>query len=192
MSICRRFTLPGAYPRMHGGNWGIPESIAVDLGLSPHARGKQYLKLHAPGAVGPIPACTGETTQPGWRSWFSGAYPRMHGGNCESSSCNLWCRGLSPHARGKHAIPNACHPSNGPIPACTGETSGTWKVSCALRAYPRMHGGNEQLIEDTSIDGGLSPHARGKLGLITVEGSVPGPIPACTGETCLRNLGSAA
>ncbi len=50
-----------AYPRMRGGNflyftgsWGLP-------GLSPHARGKPFVKYSRKDSHGPIPACAGET-----------------------------------------------------------------------------------------------------------------------------------
>ncbi len=46
-----------------------------------------------------------------------------------------------------------------------------------------MRGGNVADKVSASPDGGLSPHARGKLEVDRVAAFGPGPIPACAGET---------
>ncbi|CAG9932367.1 protein of unknown function [Candidatus Nitrotoga arctica] len=53
------------------------------------------------------------------------------------------------------------------------------------RAYPRERGGNAAKFFVGSIEGGLSPRARGKPIEKLPDGGYQGPIPASAGETYL-------
>ena len=113
-----------AYPRMRGGNSLISSACLMWSGLSPHARGKQALRIWLSGWRGPIPACAGETGRTCSRPNGRRAYPRMRGGNGPTKIKMMVSRGLSPHARGKLAAAWMAATSGGPIPACAGETLG--------------------------------------------------------------------
>ena len=140
---CRRTSpLMRAYPRMHGGNSTAILIISFAAGLSPHARGKRAGRTCGQRGLRPIPACTGETIITAFQFRHDRAYPRMHGGNAWKTIPPPYARGLSPHARGKHAkLTHGLRPW-GPIPACTGETASSTLMAALPWAYPRMHGGN--------------------------------------------------
>ena len=137
-----RGTLPGAYPRMRGGNLANPTTVRPLRGISPHARGKPEAQRAGFWSAGPIPACAGETHPALLDSLLTRAYPRMRGGNLRMRSKNEGINGLSPHARGKLCAVNLGHACGGPIPACAGETTCIHEPPCSWRAYPRMRGGN--------------------------------------------------
>ena len=50
-----------AYPRMRGGNTVGRSTMVLNMGLSPHARGKPSRAAWCACVAGPIPACAGET-----------------------------------------------------------------------------------------------------------------------------------
>ncbi len=111
------------------------------------------------------------------------AYPRMRGGNTELPIYKKGCEGLSPHARGKRGLKARGNREIGPIPACAGETLPVAQQYAAVRAYPRMRGGNLDGIGKQGGGWGLSPHARGKRLMGLIASVILGPIPACAGET---------
>ena len=49
-----------AYPRMHGGTFGMTSCCVLHGGLSPHARGNRLQRMSSGDGSGPIPTCTGE------------------------------------------------------------------------------------------------------------------------------------
>ncbi len=117
-----RWTDPRAYPRMRGGNPLLFDGVRIPAGLSPHARGKPQVGVKVHALSGPIPACAGETIQNPAILDSMGAYPRMRGGNINPITYALTPTGLSPHARGKLLTEMSHTMSEGPIPACAGET----------------------------------------------------------------------
>ncbi len=152
-------------------------------GLSPHARGKLSNQTALDALAGPIPACAGETARSARCAALAGAYPRMRGGNFEPVLGVGLDGGLSPHARGKHALRAVELAGVGPIPACAGETAQHRWLTIPPGAYPRMRGGNFIVDGESRTLTGLSPHARGKLVFHADQGTKKGPIPACAGET---------
>ncbi len=153
------------------------------MGLSPQARGKPVPSdIRAP-LTGPIPAGTGETGREDRWGASIRAYPRRHGGNEECGSIAMACEGLSPQARGKPPVPTPTRCDQGPIPAGTGETTSNERPDRYSGAYPRRHGGNEEMGVCGSAIRGLSPQARGKPSSMRFSRSCSGPIPAGTGET---------
>ena len=111
------------------------------------------------------------------------AYPRMRGGNTIREAVGTLAKGLSPHARGKHAPLRCARTIQGPIPACAGETHGRRGGFRGGGAYPRMRGGNLWVKLRCNDVQGLSPHARGKRQRRVGLRRRLGPIPACAGET---------
>ena len=119
--VRRLIGAPGAYPRMHGGTGALAAGVTAEQGLSPHARGNHGLARAKAGAIGPIPACTGEPLCFARQRPARWAYPRMHGGTASRISLRIHHQGLSPHARGNLEVMVNRHVQPGPIPACTGE-----------------------------------------------------------------------
>ena len=85
--------------------------------------------------------------------------------------------------RGKRHQINVVAADPGSIPACAGET--LWRrMSCAMGGvYPRLCGGNIEIIVDDVPFWGLSPLVRGKRCLSLCLPVPGGSIPACAGET---------
>ncbi len=113
--------LDRAYPRMRGGTPSPHCQVALDLGLSPHARGNRLKCALVLANLGPIPACAGEPACVGADVKPHWAYPRMRGGTTRIVVLTHVKEGLSPHARGNRDAPNARGQQAGPIPACAGE-----------------------------------------------------------------------
>ena len=134
-----------------------------------------------------IPACAGET--PVSRRWqcLPRVYPRVCGGNPFPHLRPIHITGLSPRVRGKpDPIPHQ-RDVEGSIPACAGETVDGFSTVADGGVYPRVCGGNFLPLTPPLLAEGLSPRVRGKLFLI-VCGVLDGrSIPACAGETSLRN-----
>ena len=70
----------GVYPRSRGGT-AVGRTVVMRYkGLSPLARGNQWLWLHAIGRTGSIPARAGEPASLSNHSLIVGVYPRSRGG----------------------------------------------------------------------------------------------------------------
>ncbi len=139
-----RFGCLGAYPRMRGGTDDLPAGLDYAVGLSPHARGNQFVHGGFNAAIGPIPACAGEPASFASQTGLVGAYPRMRGGTVHQSVMKLPATGLSPHARGNRLAAGGQLELVGPIPACAGEPAPCPRTSWRNRAYPRMRGGTKE------------------------------------------------
>ena len=163
--------------------------MAVDFGfeagegLSPLARGKRIPWGVSLVGRRPIPAGAGETRRPCYGHGNVGAYPRWRGGNVLGIVLRSLGRGLSPLARGKHALTTPTAGSLGPIPAGAGETAACTDSHSASKAYPRWRGGNHCGGPGVALQPGLSPLARGKQEVFDLYRSAEGPIPAGAGET---------
>ena len=71
--------------------------------------------------------------------------------------------GLSPRGRGKPLGISSSAYSLRSIPAWAGETATSISCTAALAVYPRVGGGNEDVILPRTLSRGLSPLGRGKL-----------------------------
>ena len=97
-------SIKGAHPRMRGENTDLSRKVVLNLGSSPHARGKQLSDKTTVQAAGLIPACAGKTRPTnGTFFWFQ-AHPRMRGENFRAQNCFADETGSSPHARGKRCL----------------------------------------------------------------------------------------
>ena len=155
--------ITAAHPRMRGEHCRAERGSCLRSGSSPHARGAlRYLVLIC---VSPrlIPACAGSTA-----AWFAVTGVET---------------GSSPHARGAPGRCRDLHVLPGLIPACAGSTPPPGTAHTGPGAHPRMRG--EHRFVDPAPMGteGSSPHARGALGELEVEGRSGGLIPACAGST---------
>ena len=171
------------YPRVYGGNQDVLFRKGEEVGLSPRVRGKRPHTHPTRGPEWSIPACTGETrhrvsARSAWK-----VYPRVYGGNATSRLSTRMFWGLSPRVRGKLVGVGGRRNHGRSIPACTGETNCLQGMWAKDKVYPRVYGGNANVVMATSRQHGLSPRVRGKLepGRQRIVGSRS--IPACTGET---------
>ena len=171
------------YPRVCGGNpWGRIQ-VGFRLSLSPRVRGKPAVAASASAMARSIPACAGETSSPTCARPVGWVYPRVCGGNPNSLVNPFPPQGLSPRVRGKPDTPRYPHRRDRSIPACAGETLGGGIGRLPFRVYPRVCGGNPNIVRQSIRTKGLSPRVRGKLQHDPVENRHHGSIPACAGET---------
>ena len=157
-------------------------------GPSPRARGRRDRCPRRARARGPIPASTGETRPLPWTHRASPAHPREHGGDREAGREGVPVYGPSPRARGRLRLDSTGERAQGPIPASTGETSGSAPATRRCGAHPREHGGDCRPEGSVLSDKGPSPRARGRLTVRLMGGLLRGPIPASTGETLQSRL----
>ena len=142
---------------------------------------------------GPIPARAG---QPGGRwqaGWPTRAYPRSRGATAHAQCCLPHRWGLSPLARGNRQIQRLGQPPPGPIPARAGQPHPHVPYCALQRAYPRSRGATTCALRAGYPGPGLSPLARGNLGLVLLGCGFRGPIPARAGQphgAAARNAGT--
>src|SRR5438067_2349741 len=90
--------------------------------------------------------------------------------------------GLSPPARGNHALAQMARVRVGPIPACAGQPGCPTACGREVQAYPHVHGDTVSSYCARSCNMGLSPRARGN----PLKDEYPviriGPIPTCAGQ----------
>ena len=110
-----------AYPRGRGGTWLSCCRLAKLPGLSPRARGNLSLLVLSLAPAGPIPAGAGEPHGRQGLGIPERAYPRGRGGTPPRLRGHAHIVGLSPRARGNHALAFIVRRLPGPIPAGAGE-----------------------------------------------------------------------
>ena len=184
----RRACWQPVYPRVGGGNIELPPLPEAFEGLSPRGRGKHWDKYCAGGGGGSIPAWAGETRAQAPAANRLEVYPRVGGGNGQSSRPPCRRTGLSPRGRGK---PMIILPPPSPvrsIPAWAGETRHPSVFASVTTVYPRVGGGNASRSARCSSSFGLSPRGRGKLHAFGASDSRPRSIPAWAGETYANTL----
>ena len=182
-----RLPLEGrVYPRVCGGNNAEVDQAVLNHGLSPRVRGKHSLRSHAPSYPGSIPACAGETAWAGRSKRSSRVYPRVCGGNAVGENKRQVAEGLSPRVRGKPSTDAVILGRAGSIPACAGETEIRHGHVLCQRVYPRVCGGNSSGFPGPAGGVGLSPRVRGKRVHTPAGRRANRSIPACAGETFLR------
>ena len=170
---------------MCGGNSDPYPLTGDELGLSPLVRGKPRQPLDRPFFQGSIPACAGETKTLHIKGDMDQVYPRLCGGNRNSTDDKNQRAGLSPLVRGKRQGANVTRSPAGSIPACAGETLFVFSSFFRFWVYPRLCGGNAWNRIEMAGMSGLSPLVRGKPSPRWRGKRRPGSIPACAGETFL-------
>ena len=131
-----------------------------------------------------IPACAGApgaSTIPGKPQRV---YPRLRGGTPQQLQRRLTIHGLSPLARGHHALIANGGTGRGSIPACAGAPCSIGPPQGVIKVYPRLRGGTFNVRLNVAKAVGLSPLARGHPVCPRACGSVSGSIPACAGAPC--------
>ena len=148
---------------MHGETIQLDREGEIEWGLSPHARGNQFVGFPIGVRHGTIPACTGKPHSPPPPHDTPRDYPRMHGETFGLSRLISTAMGLSPHARGNRKMSRNTRSTNGTIPACTGKPNVQRPALVSAGDYPRMHGETRAANDLAAPHYGLSPHARGNL-----------------------------
>ena len=152
------------------------------MGLSPLARGNRRLSGPCCRGKGPIPARAGQPGAAALLAALPGAYPRSRGATRQPGRPIFCNRGLSPLARGNL---NACrwnHADRGPIPARAGQPASRPARRPMNGAYPRSRGATDAGSASLGQSPGLSPLARGNLGLAGDQRGGQRPIPARAGQ----------
>ena len=180
LAVGPRFS--GAYPRSRGGTLPYAVTGCVPTGLSPLARGNHGVPGMTAKPPGPIPARAGEPKARRDHVRHPGAYPRSRGGTGKASSGHVHPVGLSPLARGNLTRYQVAPGMQGPIPARAGEPQPQTRLQRPPRAYPRSRGGTARAVQPDGGAHGLSPLARGNLGVAFATAFALGPIPARAGE----------
>ena len=171
------------YPRTGGGNLNtIPPNRPL-TGLSPHGRGKPAGWAPLRPREWSIPARAGETTRQDAIPPKGEVYPRTGGGNSAGGLLCAQSWGLSPHGRGKHPVDGDESSRQRSIPARAGETYQRGLYRPPAGVYPRTGGGNNSGGLYYLVEGGLSPHGRGKPASPPGQSPAPRSIPARAGET---------
>ncbi len=171
-----------AYPRSRGAtDYDRAGSVSIK-GLSPLARGNP-LRVGVGGRNhGPIPARAGQPTSqtaPDRRRW---AYPRSREATTGARRWPVFVAGLSPLARGNHALPSRMGNRLRPIPARAGQPFRAIDGCRRRRAYPRSRGATLSLSAKIWAMRGLSPLARGNHRRRDDREPPSGPIPARAGQ----------
>ena len=176
------------YPRVCGGNGHSPLVPGYGGGLSPRVRGKLVRWYFIEAKRRSIPACAGETPDPGRPAGRGQVYPRVCGGNHARNTSPAVSRGLSPRVRGKRRRPVRKGGAARSIPACAGETTRGIGIWPRRPVYPRVCGGNWTRLNPSTRGTGLSPRVRGKPAPPPEGGRRIGSIPACAGETAVSRF----
>ena len=171
------------YPRWRGEHFIKRFCGPVRLGLSPLARGTQFLNLSQRRWRRFIPAGAGNTYQPNWASGTLAVYPRWRGEHRALLLVACVIAGLSPLARGTHTAANYGSRNARFIPAGAGNTWRPSSFKASMPVYPRWRGEHGVRRAKISAAFGLSPLARGTPQNQLLSGGWRRFIPAGAGNT---------
>ena len=155
-------------------------------GSSPHVRGTLGLTLDGADVHGIIPACAGNTWSRALRNTWKRDHPRMCGEHQAWKLNGEAIKGSSPHVRGTRVLVRGLVPPRGIIPACAGNTPRMSFFLLLFGDHPRMCGEHPDFTARISACWGSSPHVRGTLCKRFIRVFPIGIIPACAGNTALR------
>ena len=139
-----------------------------------------------------IPACAGNTESASAAPYSAAVHPRVCGEHHCGSPCNCRSGGSSPRVRGTLGRAPLTTPPARFIPACAGNTERHRFDRYAETVHPRVCGEHLPQAPKDIIAHGSSPRVRGTL--------APPPrrpfggrfIPACAGNTTLKNVARSA
>ena len=170
------------YPRTGGGTGVSCFSFGGRMGLSPHRRGNQQLRMRAGPDERSIPAQAGEPAASASIAVTIWVYPRTGGGTSFMPGRLKPSQGLSPHRRGNRRHRRHDRRVVGSIPAQAGEPRASSRSRPRPWVYPRTGGGTFRAGSSASAYGGLSPHRRGNHRQHPRGIEQVGSIPAQAGE----------
>ena len=182
-----RSTHFGSIPARAGQPVVLAKGWYPSSGLSPHARGNREPRQQEALAQGSIPARAGQPPVTDGKERIAEVYPRTRGATAYPESIQRIIRGLSPHARGNLRALAWPVPAPGSIPARAGQPRPAARTRVPPTVYPRTRGATATCTANSRTAIGLSPHARGNLGLPVQRGRLAGSIPARAGQPRARN-----
>ena len=153
------------------------------MGSSPLTRGKLRLCCSEAVRVGLIPAHAGKTPRHAYAYTTSAAHPRSRGENALKPGTRANHSGSSPLTRGKRVGAISAHVAHRLIPAHAGKTWALAPSTQPAPAHPRSRGENASRAVAARAVMGSSPLTRGKLGLLWLQLTRGGLIPAHAGKT---------
>ena len=174
------------HPRMRGEHHWIRPFRRPYTGSSPHARGTLGDPRGHRVALRFIPACAGNTPASFGPQGACPVHPRMRGEHRVRRSFIAVSFGSSPHARGTRGHFNAALVAKRFIPACAGNTRRLSGATATISVHPRMRGEHHAPLPAARTDLGSSPHARGTLPPLVRQVARVRFIPACAGNTLVR------
>ena len=154
-------TPTAVYPRWRGEHASRLSTELNRHGLSPLARGTQWLKYQHSDAPRFIPAGAGNTLPHCYCSLGLPVYPRWRGEHRCGSCFRVNSRGLSPLARGTHVKLAWFEGDERFIPAGAGNTGTLILREIDIAVYPRWRGEHRCWTRHWCVPVGLSPLARG-------------------------------
>ena len=171
------------HPRVRGEQSTTRPRRSSVSGSSPRARGTGHPEEQPGIRPGIIPACAGNR----WKEliWLkkSRDHPRVRGEQLFSGTRSIGKAGSSPRARGTGCVTVKAGCLPGIIPACAGNRDGCIRISHPSRDHPRVRGEQSSSRKACQSLGGSSPRARGTDAPRAGNGSNPGIIPACAGNS---------
>ena len=171
------------HPRSRG-VYGIDlETLPLNRGSSPLARGLLGVGANLARAVRIIPARAGFTYSSGPSSTANGDHPRSRGVYCRTIASVPHMAGSSPLARGLRSPRRTASTRPGIIPARAGFTPEQVPVKVTLRDHPRSRGVYVRGGASKASVAGSSPLARGLQGWGVPLWGAPRIIPARAGFT---------
>ena len=157
-------------------------------GSSPHVRGT-LAKSHGNAPfLRIIPACAGNTRIDAAHHAVTGDHPRMCGEHVFFVLRDVHDVGSSPHVRGTLCDRTGQSQIEGIIPACAGNTCRRRLVYRDQWDHPRMCGEHCRDSNTNISSQGSSPHVRGTLYQGQCIQIVERIIPACAGNTFMREF----
>ena len=115
----------------------------------------------------------------------------MRGDHWQSLSTRFPFAGPPPHARGSRPGPRRPPPRRRPTPACAGITLSESVLRDRAEAHPRMRGDHATPTQNSPMELGPPPHARGSRRVPRLVVHEAGPTPACAGITTTRSAAAA-
>ena len=161
--LCGHFLLLRDHPRVCGEHSGLSSAPNAPDRSSPRVRGTQNIEIIDNLADGIIPACAGNTG--GWQLLVGrhGDHPRVCGEHPRSSSLTMPPAGSSPRVRGTLHVHDVRGGLRGIIPACAGNTTGSFPPAWCRWDHPRVCGEHVFTIPGHIPAWGSSPRVRGTL-----------------------------
>ena len=151
------------HPRVCGEH---PHKAIADSGFpgsSPRVRGTPAALLGSDQHRGIIPACAGNTEYRDHRQSRRRDHPRVCGEHPRSSSLTMPPAGSSPRVRGTLHVHDVRGGLRGIIPACAGNTTGSFPPAWCRWDHPRVCGEHVFTIPGHIPAWGSSPRVRGTL-----------------------------
>ena len=168
---------PGKPPKPH------PPNPTHPRGSSPHTRGARVEGPARAFRTRIIPAYAGSTSFIPPVATRVPDHPRIRGEHAGEGFDRRCLLGSSPHTRGAPRLLGRSPDKRRIIPAYAGSTPTSRTPAIRHSDHPRIRGEHPATTFNTETNRGSSPHTRGALHLMGLDGEGYGIIPAYAGST---------